>query len=107
MDNSVLLSYIDRIRSGNQLESSNLDFKIEWWDFKSNGTKEFAKDVCTMANSHNGDSYIVIGVNDKTGEVVDSPLPLDEASLQEKLKSKINPRVNFTVSNLTIEDKIV
>lgn len=98
MNKKLLLSYIEKIKRGINPESVNLDFKKEWWDFKSRpGVEEFVKDICSMANTSGGDSHIVIGVDEKSGSLHDSPLPIDEAKLQDKHKNKVQPliRVHF------------
>lgn len=82
-----------------------MDFKREWWKFNED-MDEFLKDICSMANTHTGDNYIIIGV-DMYGKLFDAPMPHDEAILQAKHKDKIEPKVNLSWREFEIEGSMI
>ena len=107
MTDRLLISIIEKVRNGIEVERSGLDLKRKWWDFqKDSGVEEFLKDICAMANGQTGDSYIVIGVDEK-GSLYDAPLPEDEANIQQRHKDKIEPRIHLMVDEYVIEGKHV
>ncbi|MGE5571664.1 MAG: RNA-binding domain-containing protein [Bacteroidota bacterium] len=66
---------LTEVRSGTAPEHRKLELKREWWDLSANpGEEEFAKDLAMLANTPGGDGIIVIGIDEKTGQVVSSPL---------------------------------
>jgi hypothetical protein len=104
VNKKLLESYIEKSRQGVSLEGSNLDFKQSWWKLSDNqGVEEFIKDICSMANTA-GDCYIIVGVNEQTGEFLDSPLPMDESKLQDKLKNSVYPVIKVEFQEELIED---
>lgn len=103
--NDYLLSIIEKARNGINVEGTNVDIKRQWWNLGKN-LDEFLKDITSMANTHTGDSIIVIGIDNK-GALNDAPLPLDEASIQNKHKEKINPKITIKISEETVEEKTI
>ncbi len=70
-------------------EGTKLDFKLklEFYGLKV-GKKEFAKDICAISNSRGaGRGYIIVGVRDKTKEIVG--LKKMRICLEKKLCSKL------------------
>lgn len=103
MTDDELLELIEEIRDGRS-EESWLDWKRQWWGMNADGKREFLKDICGMANATvagGGPRHIIIGVNSK-GQVHDSPLPVDEAELQQLLLS-ITPVPAVTFGRHTIQ----
>jgi hypothetical protein len=103
--NSHILAIIEKVRKKINIEGTNLDIKREWWNLKSD-LNEFIKDIAAMANNHNGDSSIIIGLDNK-GNVYNSPLPYDEAIIQNKHKDKIHPKINIKITEYKFENKII
>lgn len=89
----------------------------DWWDFKECHHKDKADllhDILCMANSRaNRDSYIIVGVRDKTYEIIgveSDPKRRNQQNIVEVLRSihfagKVRPRVE--VRELNIEGKKV
>jgi hypothetical protein len=83
-------------------EGTTLDFKREHYKFLKDKaveeTASFIKDVVSLSNTIRNDSgYIVFGVGYQNGkkELVGIDISVDDAILQEKIKSKVYPRPNF------------
>lgn len=107
MTDKMLLSIISRVREGISVETSGLDIKREWWKLdKPSGEEEFVKDLTAMANAQTGDSYIVVGLGEN-GDLVNSPIPGDEADVQSKHKDKIEPRVRLMIDEFKVEGKTI
>lgn len=70
-------------------EGPKLDFKRKIDIYYESGKKELAKDVCAIANSRGGRGYIIIGVEDKTKEIVGV---YDERLIEEKIQQIISSR---------------
>lgn len=100
MTDKYILSIIEKAKSGINVEGTNLDLKQKWWDLQNN-LDEFIKDICSMSNTATGESCIIIGV-DKYGGIYNAPLPMDEASIQEKHKEKIDPVLTIEFKEILI-----
>lgn len=75
-------------------ESTKLDFKRKIDIYTDSGKKELAKDVCAIANSRGGRGYIIIGVEDKTKEVVGvEDENLSEEYIQQVISSRCVPPI--------------
>lgn len=100
MDTQKLLGLIK------ENEGPKLDFK-EKLDLRyQSGKKEFAKDVCAIANSLGGRGYIIIGIRDKTKDVVGiSPKDYKEEQMQQIVSSRLDPPVDIRVEHYRIEEK--
>jgi hypothetical protein len=84
-------------------ESSTLDFKRQLYDFAGDAEKANAslvKDVCSMINTIRAQtSYIIFGVDSAQGNspvVTGITNVIDDAILQDKVKTKILPRPAFS-----------
>lgn len=87
-------------------EGSKLDFKAEVDITTQSGKKELAKDIIAMANSHGGRAYIVIGVRDKTKELLGlTSEQLNEERIQQVLGLRTNPPINVRVEYFTLKEK--
>jgi hypothetical protein len=107
MNEKSLVSIIEKVRNGFGVERTNIDLKRRWWRFdKPSDYNEFLKDICAMANTQNGDSHIILGVDEK-GKVFNAPLPEDEGTIQSRHKDAIEPRIKMVINEYDIEDKTV
>ncbi len=86
-----------RLKDGDRhVEEQRVDLKSKWYAFGgtggANADEEFAKDVCAMANAGViAPAYLLFGLSPEPPHLCPAGLPLDEASLQQKLGSKIAP----------------
>lgn len=107
MDEKTLVSIIEKVKNGFDVERTNIDLKRQWWHFeKVDEYEEFLKDICAMANTQSSNSYIVLGV-DESGVVFDAPIPDDEANIQSRHKDAIEPRIKLMVNEYLIEGKTI
>lgn len=93
----------------NKNEGRKLDFKLILDIDTESGKKEFAKDVCAIANSRGGRGYIIIGVEDKTRKIIGvdiSSFPTEE-QLQQIVSSRCEPPIPILVESVTLECKQV
>lgn len=105
MTEQEVLELINQIRSGRP-EDDALDWKRKFWEISVPKSRhEFIKDIAAMANSQSPEParFILLGVSE-TGELFDSPLPTDEANLQQTLAA-ITPHPSVKFHCLTIEQK--
>lgn len=107
MDEKTLISLIEKVRNGFSVERTNIELKRRWWDLqKIPDTEEFYKDICAMANTQGGDSYILLGV-DESGKLYNAPIPDDEANIQSKHKDAIEPRIKIILNEFQVEGKTI
>jgi hypothetical protein len=71
-------SIIARIKNKEQVEDNRIELKREWYKFKDptlgrNEESEFLKDIVAIANTPGPEGYLIIGIDEKSGEVYDSP----------------------------------
>lgn len=90
-------------------ESSKLDYKLEIDLLTESGKKEFAKDVCAIANSKGGRGYLIIGVVDKTKDIkgVANKNIYMEERMQQIVSSRCEPPIPLSIDYIEIEDKVV
>lgn len=100
---------MDKKRLANLLkkpEGPKLDFKRHVDIDTDSGRKELAKDVCAIANSRGGRGYLIIGVEDKTKEIVGvDNLELGEEKIQQIISSRIDPPVPVYLEFIEYHDK--
>lgn len=95
-------------------ESSILDFKTDLYDFTNdtdgNITSKFIKDILSFTNTiRETSAYIIYGVKenqDSTKELIGITKNIDDAILQDKVKSKVHPLPKFQYSTLRFDDKL-
>ncbi|WP_457618175.1 AlbA family DNA-binding domain-containing protein [Lutibacter sp.] len=73
-----LQQIISRSKSKEQIEEDKLELKSEWYKFDSSTNKnivisEFLKDIVSIANTPGLDGYLIIGINEKNGDIKNSP----------------------------------
>ena len=90
-------------------EGPKLDFKLTVDFLTESGKKEFAKDVCAIANSKGGRGYIIIGIKDKNKEVigVDNKDPYLEERIQRIIISRCEPPIPICLDYVDISNKII
>lgn len=89
-------------------EGPKLDFKRHLDIDMDSGRKELAKDVCAIANSRGGRGYLIIGVEDKTKEIVGvDNLELVEEKIQQIISSRIDPPVPVYLEFIKYHDRKV
>lgn len=92
----------------NKGEGPKLDYK-EMLDLETESDKkELVKDVIAIANSQGGRGHLIIGVKDKTKDIVgiDSN-NINEERIQQIIGSRCDPPVNIRVEFFNIEEKTV
>lgn len=89
-------------------EGTKLDFKRKIDIYTDSGKKELAKDVCAIANSRGGRGYIVIGVEDKSKEVLGVEEPnLTEEHIQQIVSSRCVPPIPVAYDLVKYEEKLL
>lgn len=90
-------------------EDQKLDFKLKLDLLTEVGKKEFAKDVCAIANSNGGRGYIVVGVRDKVKSIegIKEEDMFTEEKVQQIVSSRCEPPIPVIVDFLKIQAKIV
>jgi hypothetical protein len=103
---------IAKVKNGIPVESNKEDIKRIWYDLSSEkGATEFCKDLSAIANTVGPEGLLIIGIDEKTGEIFDSPLResgiLDEAKLFNLVIKKIDPPVDFQLHTISVEGKSI
>ncbi len=102
-----------RVRNSEQVEENKIELKSEWYNFldtvnKKQVESEFLKDLVAIANTTGPTGYLIIGINEKTGELKNSPFSecgFNEISYLQKLVVKsVDKPVDFEYVELSIED---
>ncbi|MEG2353525.1 MAG: putative DNA binding domain-containing protein [Clostridium sp.] len=89
-------------------ENTKLDFKLSLDLSVESGKREFAKDVSAIANVRGGRGYLVIGVMDKTKEIIGIDFnDFNEEKIQQIVSSRINPPIPISLDFVNVESKIV
>lgn len=85
-------------------EGGALDYKVKQYPFsgaEDAQKAELLKDILAFANGWRTETaYILIGVKNDTGELVDLDVDIDDSRLQEFVNSKTNHPVNFSYRSL-------
>lgn len=91
-----------------QGEGPKLDYKEKINLKVESGKKELVKDVIAIANSQGGRGHLVIGVKDKTKEIIGIDTShLNEERIQQIISNRCDPPINVRVEYIDIEEKIV
>ncbi|OFI07434.1 divergent AAA domain protein [Clostridium acetireducens DSM 10703] len=87
-------------------EGPKLDFKQKIDLVTESGRKELAKDICAIANSKGGRGYLIIGIEDKTKNIVGiEDLKISEEQVQQIVSSRIDPPVPVNLETIYYENK--
>ncbi|WZL74689.1 putative DNA binding domain-containing protein [Clostridiaceae bacterium 35-E11] len=91
-----------------QKEGTKLDFKESFNLDTESEKKEFAKDVIAIANSVGGRGYLVVGIRDKTKDIVGVNLQnFSEERMQQVISHRCDPPVNLRVENIKYGEKYI
>lgn len=102
MDSQKILSLLSKE------EGTKLDFKQKLNLDTESSKKEFAKDICAIANSRGGRGYILFGIEDKTKRIVGiNHDDFIEEKLQLIVSTRIDPPVPISVDVVKIQGKLV
>ena len=101
MDSKKLLSLIRRE------EGTKLDFKLKLELFCETGKKELTKDICAIANSGGGRGYIIVGVEDKTKNIIgiQENDMFKEEQIQQIITTRCEPPIPIEVDFVEIKNK--
>ncbi len=89
-------------------EGPKLDFKQCIEIDTDSGRKELAKDVCAIANSRGGRGYLIIGVEDKTKNILGlENIDFTEEKIQQIISSRIEPPIPVSLEFIEYENKKV
>lgn len=89
-------------------EGTKLDFKLKLNLDTESSKKEFAKDICAIANSRGGRGYILFGIEDKTKNIIGIDHDdFMEEKLQLIVSTRIDPPVPISVDMVKIQNKLV
>lgn len=101
-----ILNISKQIRAGVQYENPTVELKRSFWDISTDiGKNEFAKDLCTMANSKFGAGNIIVGIDGKTGDLHDIKLPKDVADLANIINRKVLEPFNIEFKEVQVDEK--
>ena len=101
MDSKKLLSLIKKE------EGTKLDFKLRLELYNETGKKELTKDICAIANSNGGRGYIIVGIKDKSKEVIgiQEDDMFKEEQIQQIVTTRCEPPIPIEVDFIDIENK--
>lgn len=90
-------------------EGPKLDFKLRLELWNETGKKELSKDVCAIANSKGGRGYIIVGIQDKTKNIlgIKKEEMFKEEQIQQIITSRCEPPIPIEVEFLEKDNKIV
>lgn len=89
-------------------ESSKLDFKLKIDIMLESGKKELAKDVCAIANSRGGRGHIIIGIEDKTKNIVGiNKDDYNEETIQQIISSRCEPPIPIDYEVMELDSKLI
>lgn len=89
-------------------ESIKLDFKLKVDISTESGKKELAKDICAIANGRGGRGYLILGVEDKTKNLIGvNPKQLKEEQVQQIISSRCDPPIPITLDYFNVDKKTI
>lgn len=101
MDSKKLLSLIKRE------EGTKLDFKLKLELYSEAGKKELTKDICAIANSSGGRGYIIVGIEDKSKNIIgiQEDNMFKEEQIQQIVTTRCEPPIPIEVDFFEIKNK--
>jgi len=101
MDSKKLLALVKK------QEGTKLDFKLRLELYNETGKKELTKDICAIANSNGGRGYIIVGIEDKTREVIgiQEDDMFHEEQIQQIVATRCEPPIPIEVDFVEIQKK--
>ncbi len=105
---------ITRIKNDAFTEGLFIELKKKWWLLKKDSPNykidksKFLKEICSLANAYGpGERYLIIGIDEKTGELNNSPFNesglRDSSDLSKLIVSSIKPDIRFAFEQVEIE----
>lgn len=89
-------------------ESPKLDFKQKLELETESGKKELAKDVCAIANSRGGRGHILLGIEDKTKNIIGiEDKAYNEEKIQQIISSRCEPPIPIAYEIVQYEGKFI
>lgn len=88
-------------------EGEKLDFKEKIELYSEGSKRELAKDICAIANSRGGVGYIIIGIRDKTKEIVGVEKSISEERLQQIVSSRCDPPIPVGIEEVDMDGRII
>ena len=92
-------------------ENKEVDFKKEIYDIGKNNLESqasFVKDLISLANTRrNSSAYIIIGIEDKSREIVGLDKGYDDNPFQTFVKNRLIPKLDFIYYNFRYKEKIL
>jgi hypothetical protein len=96
------------IKRGGNVEDNKIELKRKWWNLKiEKGKNEFLKDTTAFANSIGDVFYIIIGIDDKTGEIFNSPLMYDQNYIKGLIVKHVQEPFEFEIYQKIIQGKTI
>jgi len=105
---------VTRIKNDAFTEGLFIELKKEWTHLKKKSTdydknkSKFLREICSLANAYGpGERYLIIGIDEKTGEITNSPFNQsglrDISDLTQLIVSSIKPAIHFSLEQVEIE----
>lgn len=94
-------------------EKRKLEFKRKWYDLSGNNLKdieEFCKDITAMANTPGPEGSIIIGLDEKKGDLTNSPVSnsgLADSQITNLIIKRVRPTIQFEIDTVAIDKDTV
>lgn len=89
-----------------QAEGPKLDFKLKFSLHSETDKKELSKDVIALANSPGGRGHLIVGVEDKTKDIIGvNPQDYPEEKIQQIILNRCDPPITLRVEQMVVHDK--
>jgi|GEM_PF-3898709 len=87
-------------------ENNVVDIKGEWYSNinKPNWKDDLTKDVCSLANTIQKRSHLIFGLKENHPHLNSISIKEDEATIQQIIRSRLNPVPKISFSSVKIED---
>lgn len=87
-------------------EGTKLDYKQKLDISTESGRKELAKDICAIANSNGGRGYIIIGIEDKSKNIIGiNKNDYKEEQIQQIVSSRCEPPIPVSYEVINYENR--
>jgi predicted HTH transcriptional regulator len=87
-------------------EGTKLDYKQKLDISTESGRKELAKDICAIANSKGGRGYIIIGIEDKSKNIIGiNKNDYKEEQIQQIVSSRCEPPIPVSYEVINYENR--
>ena len=102
-----------RLSNGEQVEENKIELKREWYKFydkddRKKAESEFLKDISAIANTPGPTGYLLIGIDEKTVKLTNSPFSecglKDESDLYKLVVKSVDKPIEFELSEITYKN---